>query len=434
MPADASAPEVKDDARGNLIELRRIVPTDMVERTPGRPFTPAPGLERRRGEGAVQKFTLQTGVEVFLVTEVAQARAVLSDTRFSSDRVRHPDAALAPRPGSAPQESRPVTAREDGMFIFMDPPEHTRLRKLLTGQFTVRRMKALEERVREIAIEHIEAMKAAGTSADLVSAYALPIPSLMICELLGVDYADHDEFQANTATPLNLDTTDEEKAAATRAQYEFMTRLVAQKRERPADDLLSGLLEADPPLNDRQLADIGLVLLGAGHETTANMIALGTLGLLQNPEQLAALRADPSLIETGVEELMRYLSISGFLTRVATEDVTVDDTVIPEGSTVMVSLMVTNRDPSVFPDPDDLDFSRGRISHLGFGHGIHQCLGQQLARIEMRVAFTELLTRLPDLRLAVPVDEVDLRNNMIVFGAHSLPVTWSRPTDAGPDR
>lgn len=425
MSSNAPAAKTRDDARGNLTELRRIVPPDMVKRVPGSPFTPAPGLQRRRGEGAIQKVTLLTGVEVFLITEAAQARAVLSNPQFSSDRVRHPDAATALAPGSAPEQAPVAGSREDGMLIFMDPPEHTRLRKLLTGQFTVRRMQRLEGRVREIAIEHIDAMQAAGTSADLVTDFALPIPSLMICELIGVDYAHHDEFQSFSAVPLNLNSTDEEKLAAYTAQHLFMKRLIAQKRENPADDLLSGLLQADPPLSERQLIDIALLLLGAGHETTANMIALSTLGLLQNPDQLAALRADPSLIVGAVEELMRYLSISGFLTRVATEDLTVDDTVIPKGSTVMVSLMVTNRDAAAFPSPDDLDITRSRISHFGFGHGVHQCLGQQLARIEMRVALTELITRLPTLRLAVPIEDVPLRNDMIVFGTHSLPVTWS---------
>lgn len=421
MPADAPVEPSRKDARGNLTELRRLVPPEMIRRTPGLPFTPAPGLQNRRDGRSVQPITLLNDVDVFLVTEAEAARTVLADPRFSADRVRHPDASSPPDPGPVP----PIGSRDDGMFIFMDPPEHTRLRKLLTGQFTVRRMKALENRAREIAIDHIESMRASGTSADLVTDFALPIPSLMICELLGVDYADHEEFQANTATPLNLTSTDDEKLAAYQAQYAFMNRLVAQKRRHPGDDLVSGLLEADPPLTDRQLADIALTLLGAGHETTANMIALGTLALLHHPEQLARLRADASLIDGAVEELMRYLSISGFLTRVATEDLTVDGVAIPAGSTVIIALMVANRDAHTIDDPDELDITRRHARHLGFGHGLHQCLGQQLARIEMRVAFTELLTRMPGLQLAAPIDDVPLRNDMIVFGVHSLPVTWS---------
>jgi cytochrome P450 len=371
----------------------------------------------------VQPLPLLNGVEAFLVTGFDEARAVLADPRFSADKVRHPDATSRPASGVRPPADTP---REDGMFIFMDPPEHTRLRRLLTGQFTVRRMKALEARAREVAVEHIEAMRVAGTSADLVTAYALPIPSLMICELLGVDYADHDEFQHNTAVPLSTSATEQERADAARAQYRFLKRLVAHKREHPADDLMSGLVQADPPLTDQQLVDLALLLLGAGHETTANMLALGTMALLANPDQLAALRADPTLIDATVEELMRFLTISQIgVTRVAVADVPVGDVVVPAGATVILGLPEANRDPRLYADPDRLDVTRPRTAHLGFGHGIHQCLGQQLARIEMRVGFTELFTRLPDLRLAVPAEDVPLRNDMIVFGVHALPVTWS---------
>jgi cytochrome P450 len=415
--------------------MRRILPADMVER--GRcPFDPPPGLERRRGSGAVQPLPLLNGAEAWLVTGFDEARAVLADVRFSSDRVRHRDAsqmqphevaemAVARERGETPGGA--VEHRGDGMFVFMDPPEHTRLRRLLTGQFTVRRMKALESRLTEIAVEHIEAMRAAGTEADLVPAYALPIPSLMICELLGVDYADRAEFQENTSTALRVTATDEERARAGASLYGFIQRLVAEKREKPGDDILSGLVhDADPPLTDAQLIDMTLVLLGAGHETTANMLGLGTFALLENPEQLAALRADPALIDNTVEELLRYLSIVQLgVTRVATEDVTLGGVDIPAGATVVIGMPEANRDPQHWPDPDRLDLHRPRAPHLAFGHGIHQCLGQQLARIEMRIGLGELFRRLPNLRLAAPADQVPLRNDMQIFGVHALPVTWT---------
>jgi len=288
-------------------------------------------------------------------------------------------------------------------------------------------MKALESRVREIAVEHIEAMQAAGTEADLVPAYALPIPSLMICELLGVDYADREEFQHNTHVSLALTTTDEERAKARATLYGFIQHLVNDKRQNPADDLLSGLVhDAEPPLTNAQLVDVALVLLGAGHETTANMLGLGTLALLDNSDQLAALRTDPSLIDNTVEELLRYLSIIQLgVTRIATEDVTVGGVDIPAGTTVVIATPEANRDQRHFPEPDRLDVHRPRTPHLAFGHGIHQCLGQQLARIEMRIGFAELFNRLPNLRLAVPVEEIPLRNDMQIFGVHALPVTWA---------
>ncbi|MGW0803350.1 cytochrome P450 [Nonomuraea sp. NPDC002799] len=418
-------------------QMRRMLPADMVERG-GCPFDPPSGLRERRDQGAVQSIELLNGAPAWLVTGLQEARAVLADPRFSSDRVRYPDVTklqpheieqmtAAARTGSATSVAPKVESRTDGMFVFMDPPEHTRLRRLLTGQFTVRRMKALESRLREIAVEHIEAMRAAGTEADLVPAYALPIPSLAICELLGVDYADRAEFQTRTAIALNSDTPEEERLRAGLELYGFIQGLVAAKRAEPGDDILSGLVhDADPPLTDTQLTDVALVLLGAGHETTANMLGLGTFALLEHPEQLAALRSDPALMDNAIEELLRYLSIIQMgVSRVAIEDVTVADVKIPAGATVIIATPEANRDPRHWDDPDRLDVHRSRATHLAFGHGIHQCLGQQLARAEMKVGLSELITRMPDLRLAVPADKVPLRNEMLIFGVHSLPVTWA---------
>ncbi|MEV4567809.1 cytochrome P450 [Nonomuraea sp. NPDC049419] len=416
----------------NPTAMRRILPAGMVERG-GCPFDPPPGLVERRGKGAVQPLPLLNGAEAWLVTGFDEARTVLADPRFSADRMRHREAtSLQPhevealKTGTLPQGPA-IETREDGFFVFMDPPEHTRIRRLLTGQFTVRRMKALESRVTEIAVEHIEAMKAAGDQADLVPAFALPLPSLVICELLGVDYADRAEFQERTAISLDSTTPPEERARAGAELYAFMQGLVAAKRAEPGDDLLSGLIhEAEPPLTDGQLVDIALVLLGAGHETTANMLGLGTFALLENPGQLDALRADPSLIDNAVEELLRYLSIIQLgVSRVTTEPVTLGGVDVPAGATVVVATPEVNRDPQHWPDPDRLDVRRPRTSHLAFGHGVHQCLGQQLARVEMQIGLRELITRLPGLRLAVPADQVPLRNEMLIFGVHSLPITWS---------
>lgn len=402
--------------------MRRILPVDMVERGRG-PFDPPPGL---RGEGAVRPFRLLNGARAWLVTGFEEARTVLSDARFSADKVRHRDA-TSPQPHKVAEMEAAVAEREDGLFVFMDPPEHTRLRRLLTGQFTVRRMRELESRVTEIAVEHIEAMRAAGTDADLVPAFALPLPSLVICELLGVDHADRAEFQERTAVGLNANSTPEEQAAARAELYAFMRRLVAGKRSNPADDLLSGLIhDADPPLTDAQLVDVALVLLNAGHETTANMLGLGTFALLEHPDQLAALRADPGLIDNTVEELLRFLSIIQLgVSRVTTAPVTLGGVDIPAGATVVIATPEVNRDPRHWPDPDAFDLRRSRTPHLAFGHGVHQCLGQQLARIEMRAGLGELISRLPNLRLAVPAEQVPVRDEMLIFGVHSLPVTWS---------
>jgi cytochrome P450 len=416
-----------DSPSASPTAMRRILPADMVERGTC-PFDPPAGLRERRGQGAVQPLHLLNGAQAWLVTGFEEARTVLADPRFSADKVRHRDAtSLQPHEVAEAAPAPAVESREDGFFVFMDPPEHTRLRRLLTGQFTVRRMRELESRVTEIAIEHIEAMKAAGTEADLVPAFALPLPSLIICELLGVDYADREEFQERTAIGLNASSGEEERAKAGLELYAFMQRLVAGKRAKPADDLLSGLVhDADPPLTDAQLVDVALVLLGAGHETTANMLGLGTFALLEHPEQLAALRADPGLIDNTVEELLRFLTIIQLgVNRVTTEPVTLGGVDIPADATVVIATPEVNRDAQHWPEPDRLDLLRPRTPHLAFGHGVHQCLGQQLARVEMRIGLGELFTRLPDLRLAVPADQVPLRDEMLIFGVHSLPVTWS---------
>jgi cytochrome P450 len=405
------------------------MPPELLDRTC--PFDPPAALDHLREQSPVSPVAMLNGATMWLVSGYAEARTVLSDPRFSSDRFRF---------GSARQDI-PADVREKlldersraGSFIAMDPPEHTRYRKLLTGQFTVRRMRQLAPRIEEIVTEHLDAMLAAGTSADLVTAFALPVPSLVICELLGVPYADRAEFQQRTATMLRLDTSFEEILRVRDEMRQFMLRLVAEKRESPCDDLLSGLIHNDgahTALTNDELANIATLLLVAGHETTANMLGLGTFALLAHPEQLEALRADPTLIDTAVEELLRYLSIVHLgIFRVTTEDVELRGQRIPAGQTVAVSLPVTNRDPEHWSDPASLDVSRGRSPHLAFGHGVHQCLGQQLARVEMTVGFTHLLRRLPNLRLAVPAAEVPLRSDMAIYGVHALPVAWDDPKD-----
>ncbi|MEV8635290.1 cytochrome P450 [Streptosporangium sp. NPDC051023] len=386
----------------------------------GRPdqFNPPEQLRSLRNERPVTPMTYPDGHVGWLVTGYAAARAVLADPRFSSRRellripVDHPLAQESRRPA------------EPGLFIRMDPPNHTRYRKLLTAQFTVRRMKQLEPRIEEITAERLDAMEKAGPTQDLVREFALPIPSLVICELLGVPYADRAEFQRATAVLINRESTLEEIRTTFAGVTEFLIGLIARKRAEPTDDLLSGLVSGGE-LTDEELGNIGFILLAAGHETTANMLGLGTFALLRHPEQLAALRADPSLIDNTVEELMRYLSIIrlGPL-RAALEDVELEGELIRAGDAVTISVPAVNRDPARFDDPERLDVTRPAGGHLSFGHGVHQCLGQQLARVEMRIAFPMLFDRFPELRLAVPAEEVPMRDTMSIYGVHSLPVRW----------
>ncbi|MEJ2855617.1 MULTISPECIES: cytochrome P450 [unclassified Saccharothrix] len=399
------------------------LPAEYTERTPGCPFDPSTRLTEMGARGPVHQVTMGDGDTAWLITGHEESRAVLADPRFSSDRFRS-ERVLRKLPETLRRRMTDPAVRA-GNFIAMDAPEHTRYRRLLTGQFTVRRMRQLTPRIQEIVTEHLDAMLANGTKADLVQAFALPVPSLVICELLGVAYEDRAQFQERSSTLLRLSAPAEDVVRAADELRAFMHTLIRSKRKEPTDDLLSGLITSAPDLTDDELVGISLLLLIAGHETTANMLALGTFALLEHPEELDKLRTDPSLIDSAVEELLRYLSIVHLgPVRTTLEEVEVAGVRIPADETVLINVPVANRDPRTYGDHTQLDVSRTRVSHLAFGHGIHQCLGQQLARVEMAVGFTELLRRLPNLRLDLPATEVPLRSDMLVYGVHSLPVAW----------
>ncbi len=388
-------------------------------RPSGCPFDPPAELGRLREQRPLTRMTYPDGHRGWLVTGYALTRAVLADRRFSS---RY-ELAHYPLPGL--EEFTELPPAPVGDLTGIDQPEHTRYRRLLTGKFTVRRMRQLTERVKEITAEHLDAMERQGTEADLVQAFAHPVPAVMICELLGVPYADRDAFQGNAADLSRTDATPEERFAAYGELQKYIHELVVAKRAEPTDDLLGDLTTSD--LTDEELAGIGTFLLGAGLDTTANMIALGAFALLRNPEQLAALRADPDLAAPAVEELLRYLSIAHTGVRAALEDVELDGQLIKAGESVTFSIQAADRDPEKFADPDTLDLNRTAAGHLAFGHGIHQCLGQQLARVEMQVALPALFTRFPALRLAVPPEEVPVRpGDQNIYGVQRLPVTWAR--------
>ncbi|MGW7285943.1 cytochrome P450 [Streptomyces sp. NPDC054847] len=399
-------------AAGATAEEPPTLPTD---RRTGCPFDPPAGLTAL-SDRPLRRMRYADGHIGWLVTGHAAARAILADPRFSSRyELLHPPMPMEGVPGEMPPA--PV-----GDIIGLDAPEHTRYRRLLTGRFTVRRMRRLTERVEQFTNECLDAMEQAGPTADLVTAFAQPVPALMICELLGVPYADRERFQSHVATLFDQTAEAEATGEAYTALLQYLNELVLAKRAEPTDDLLSDLTTAD--LTDEELAGIGGLLLAAGLDTTANMLGLGTFALLSNPGQLEALRADPSLAGQTVEELLRYLSVADPLPRAALEDVEVEGRLVRAGETVTISVQATNRDPLKFPEPDRLDIRRKAAGHLAFGHGAHQCLGQQLARVEMTVAFPALFARFPTLRLAVPPQEVPLRDRSNIYGVISLPVAW----------
>ncbi|MBP2369530.1 cytochrome P450 [Pseudonocardia parietis] len=391
-----------------------------MERDAG-PFDPPSGVTRLREARPVSPMVFPDGHEGWLVTGYHEVRRLMADTRFSSRQ----DIGILHVPFETPGMPTPTepSPQEPGLFISMDPPDHTRLRRMLTGAFTVRRMRQLEEHISDVVERQLDEMARLPGPVDLVEAFALPVPSLVICELLGVPYADRESFQGDSAQFLVKDQSLEEKMAAYTALSTYLSELVTRKRAAPGEDILSDLARRDD-VTIEELVGIAFLLLLAGHETTANMLALGTFALLEHPDQMAALRADPDLLPGAVEELMRYLSVVDILLRYATEDIELGGETIGAGSTVVVSMLAANRDPRHFDDPDTLDIRRTARGQLAFGHGVHQCLGQQLARIEMRAGFGGLLRRFPTLELAVPAGDVRLKTDMTIYGVHELPVTW----------
>lgn len=272
----------------------------------------------------------------------------------------------------------------------------------------------------------LEDMERAGRQADLVSEFALPVPSLVICELLGVPFADRAGFQGRSARMLDMSAPAEERRKASREGREYMADLVARAQAAPGEDMLGMLVrEHGDDLTAAELTGLADLLLLAGHETTSNMLALGTLALLRNPDQLDLVRDDPSRVEPAVEELLRWLSIVHTLPpRKTTAPVEIAGRVLPEGSLIISSIPAANRDGTFIADPETLDVTRGAIGHVAFGHGVHHCLGAPLARMEMRIAFPALLRRFPGLALADPEAEPAFRVYGLVFGLKSLAVTW----------
>ncbi|MFF5010598.1 cytochrome P450 [Streptomyces phaeochromogenes] len=373
-------------------------------------------LLRLQRETPISRLTYADGTVGWLVTGHAQARSVLGDPRFSS----RSDLRRAPIPvwAMGPQPIQP------GFFITMDPPDHTRLRKLLTGQFTVKRIRAIEARIAEVAEEYLDEMERRGSPVDLLPVFAMPLPALVLCEILGVPFDERSRFTEYLTALVDITSSPEQVGIAYNMLGEYTHDLVRRKRSEPTDDMLSGLATSDS-VTEQEAAGVAGLLLTAGFESTAYMIATGAYALLQKPDQLAALRADPALIEGAVEELLRYLTpLQAGPVRAALEDVEIDGHHIAAGEVVTVSLPTVNRDPQRFDSPETLDVHRSARGHMAFGHGVHQCLGQQLARCSLRVGYTALFRRFPTLRLAVPPEEVPMRREMPVYGVNALPVTW----------
>ncbi|GAA0910175.1 cytochrome P450 [Streptomyces thermoalcalitolerans] len=382
------------------------------------PYHPPTGYDPLRAARPLARIRLYDGRPAWLVTGHELARDLLADPRLSTDRTHPGFPATTPR-FAAVRDRRPALLGVDG-------PRHRAQRRMMIPSFTLKRATELRPRIQEIVDRLLDEMIAQGPPAELVRSFALPVPSMVICALLGVPYADHEFFEAQSRRLLRGPTAEDTRDARDRLQ-EYLDALIDRKQREPGEGLLDELIQQrlhKGELDREELTALAMILLVAGHETTANMISLGTYTLLLHPDRLAELRADPSLLPAAVEELLRLLSIADGLLRLATEDIEVAGVTIRAGDGVVFSTSVINRDEDAYPDPDTLDWHRPARHHIAFGFGIHQCLGQNLARAELEIALRTLFERLPGLRLAAPPDEIPFKPGDTIQGMLELPVTW----------
>lgn len=383
-----------------------------------RPFDPPDILSEFRAVSPLTKVTMWDGSKVWLVTQYGAARDILRDPRFSVD-VNNPG---LPRLSPGRVRVTPTMSR-------MDDPRHGQIRRMLADEFLSGRIKKMRPAISRIVETQIDHLLSLDPPTDFHEEFALPIPSRVIGELLGVPSSEHRTFHETTQVLLSRTATKEEFAAADDELVSLCARLLAQKEPEAADDVLSrtiaqemraGRLTAEEAYHTTKLLIIG------GHETSANMISLGTLTMLLNPEWFQAMRDQPEVVPDAVEELLRFHTpMHDGLPRVATADVVVAGTLIKAGEGVIVSLAAGNRDESEFEHPDELELRRERARrHLSFGDGAHKCLGQWLARAELQIALPAIARRVPTLRLAVPLEEISFKEDSHVFGVHALPLAW----------
>jgi cytochrome P450 len=371
------------------------------------------------GTCPVVQAELPDGSTAWLAGGYEEVRQTVVDPRFSR--------ALAVAPGRSLQGTDVLAA---GSILGMDPPEHTRLRKLIAKAFTVRRVEMMRPRVVAIVNQLIDSLLAGPQPADLAARFSLPLPVQVICEMLGVPEADMEQFHAWSDAALGDWQRDTDQILTAMAEmYGYFAGLTQRRRSNPGDDLMTALIEArdeDDKLTEDELTALGCALLIGGHETTANQLNLTLLVLFDQPAQLAALQAEPDLIPGAVEESLRYLRLGSALppARVTREEVELGGVTIPAGAAVHPLYAAANRDPSVFPDPDRFDVRRAPASHLAFGAGTHHCLGAHLARLELQEALRGLLGRMPNLRLAVPADELRFKPGMGLDSLSELPARW----------
>jgi nocardicin N-oxygenase len=379
----------------------------------------APELARLRAEVPVARVRLPDGQLAWLALRYADVKLVYNDPRFSRE--------AATRPGAA--SVSPSTA-VPGMLIGLDPPEHTRIRRLVSRAFSSRTIDRKRPRIQEIVDGLLDDLRDHGCPADLVCLFSYPLPLTVITEILGVPYRDRGQFQQVVAVIMSASAYPVEEVHAALGELTgYLSRLIERKRAKPADDLLSALIAArdeGDKLSEQELLNNAHLILAAGHDTTANQLSNSLVALFRHPGQLALLRQHPELIPNAVEVLLRYVQLETTgPVRIALEDVELSGVVIRAGEAIIPSGHIANSDPETYPDGRQLDVTRADvIPHLAFGHGPHHCVGAALARLELQIALGSLLARFPALRLAVPAEELRWRPGMLMRTLEELPVTW----------
>ena len=385
------------------------------------PFDPPAEYAKARAAGPVLPVTLWNGSRAWLVTRHEEIRAVLADDARFSGRMADPDfPAITP--------ARIKVDKSERAFVGMDNPEHDAYRRMFTREFSIKRLQALNPKISAIAESLIDDMILEGPPHDLIPALAVKFPSLVMSALFGSPYDDSEFIIRCAVARHGLTQSPEDAETKARELAAYVRRLIDHKEAHPGDDMVTRIIDEHVKpgrLSRDDFAEIGAMILRAGHDTTTNMIGMGTLLFLQNDELRRELVANPSLIEGTVDELLRYVSPVQFSPRrVAREDVEIGDVKIEKGDGLFMLLGSANRDETMFECPDKVDPRRDASRHLAFGYGIHQCLGQMLARFELQIMYAAILRRLPDLRLAVPLEEIRFKHDMQIYGVHNLPVTW----------
>ncbi|WP_067572721.1 cytochrome P450 [Nocardia acidivorans] len=399
------------------------LPVHPVRRSSGCPFSPPQAVRDLAAAAPVSKVQIWDGQEAWLVTDYTEARTLFGDARVSVD------GALPGFP-HLNEGMKALAAMAPRTMFNTDGEEHARYRRMLTKPFMIKRLDALKPVIQKYIDEHIDLMFDGGNSADLVQALALPVPSLAICELLGVPYEDHAFFQRGSAVGFSGDTSAEEHQEVTIGLLQYLMKLLDAKAEAPAEDMLSDMAELirAGELQPWEGALEAVGMLVAGHETTANMIPLSVMALLERPDQLALIRdtEDPKVLGNAVDELIRYMSIvQTGQRRIALEDIEIGDLTVRAGEGLILDIPSANWDPGTFENPEELNLERpNAYLHLGFGFGRHQCIGLQLARLELGLVLQTLFRRLPGLRLGVPAEQIEFKLDSLVHGVRALPVEW----------